>query len=154
MLLSKNLHCFGQFFKGNIIISQFEKELFSQPYLAMMLLVDTAYANLATDHHFKIEQAVLLRYRILWILFTVVEFRGHVCPKSCIYYQLTSITCMLQQEHDTLIQIDDNSTHIYCGVADQELRLRLRNIILQCLNKFQTLSHFIISVNKIIFFIL
>ncbi|KAG8271109.1 Integrator complex subunit 9 [Homalodisca vitripennis] len=40
------------------------------------------------------------------------------------------------QEHDTLIQIDDNLTHIYCGVADQELRLRLRSILLQCLNKF------------------
>uniref|UniRef100_A0A1B6MCP8 Beta-Casp domain-containing protein n=1 Tax=Graphocephala atropunctata TaxID=36148 RepID=A0A1B6MCP8_9HEMI len=40
------------------------------------------------------------------------------------------------QEHDTLIQIDDNLTHIYCAVSDQELRLRLRNILLQCLNKF------------------
>lgn len=40
------------------------------------------------------------------------------------------------QDEDTLIQVDDRSTHIYCGASDHLLRQRLRDILLQCLNKF------------------
>lgn len=36
---------------------------------------------------------------------------------------------------DTLIQVEDSSTHIFCDGGVQ-LRQRLRNILLQCLNKF------------------
>lgn len=45
--------------------------------------------------------------------------------------------CVLcfQQNEDTLIQVEDSSTHIFCE-GDEQLRLRLRNILLQCLNKF------------------
>ncbi|PNF25606.1 Integrator complex subunit 9 [Cryptotermes secundus] len=39
------------------------------------------------------------------------------------------------QNEDTLIQVEDSSTHIFCE-GDEQLRLRLRNILLQCLNKF------------------
>ncbi|KAG8234922.1 hypothetical protein J437_LFUL015330 [Ladona fulva] len=39
------------------------------------------------------------------------------------------------QNEDTLIQVEDHSTHIYCE-GDEQLRLKLRNILLQCLNKF------------------
>ncbi|PSN51028.1 Integrator complex subunit 9 [Blattella germanica] len=41
----------------------------------------------------------------------------------------------LKPNEDTLIQIEDSSTHIFCE-GDEKLRLRLRNILLQCLNKF------------------
>lgn len=40
------------------------------------------------------------------------------------------------QDHDTLIQVDDRQTHIYCDATDQQLRQKLRNILLQSLNKF------------------
>uniref|UniRef100_T1I8H8 Integrator complex subunit 9-like C-terminal domain-containing protein n=3 Tax=Rhodnius prolixus TaxID=13249 RepID=T1I8H8_RHOPR len=40
------------------------------------------------------------------------------------------------QEEDTLIQVEDKSTHIYCEAADHQLRLKLRNILMQCLNSF------------------
>lgn len=40
------------------------------------------------------------------------------------------------QEEDTLIQVEDKSTHIYCEAADTQLRLKLRNILMQCLNSF------------------
>lgn len=40
------------------------------------------------------------------------------------------------QDEDVLITVDERSTHIYCGASDQQLRLRLRNILLQCLSKF------------------
>jgi integrator complex subunit 9 len=43
---------------------------------------------------------------------------------------------LFQQEEDTLIQVDDKSTHIYCEAADRQLRLKLRNILMQCLNTF------------------
>ncbi|KAK9744744.1 Metallo-beta-lactamase superfamily [Popillia japonica] len=36
---------------------------------------------------------------------------------------------------DALIQIDDNSTHILCN-RDENLRMKLRNILMQCLKKF------------------
>ncbi|XP_071440808.1 integrator complex subunit 9 [Hetaerina americana] len=39
------------------------------------------------------------------------------------------------QNEDTLIQVEDHSTHIYCE-GEEHLRLKLRNILLQCLNKF------------------
>uniref|UniRef100_A0A1B6CJW2 Beta-Casp domain-containing protein n=1 Tax=Clastoptera arizonana TaxID=38151 RepID=A0A1B6CJW2_9HEMI len=39
------------------------------------------------------------------------------------------------QDQDSIIQVEDTSTHIYCG-GDQQLRIKLRNILLQCLNKF------------------
>nr|CAD7204164.1 unnamed protein product [Timema douglasi] len=38
-------------------------------------------------------------------------------------------------KEDVLIQVEDSSTHIICE-GDQKLRLRLRDILLQCLNKF------------------
>ncbi|XP_018344280.1 PREDICTED: integrator complex subunit 9 [Trachymyrmex septentrionalis] len=46
----------------------------------------------------------------------------------------TSTSIHLQDE-DTLIQIGDNSTHIFCN-GDQKIRKRLRSIIMQCLKRF------------------
>lgn len=46
----------------------------------------------------------------------------------------TSTSIHLQDE-DTLIQIGDNSTHIFCN-GDQKIRRRLRTIIMQCLKRF------------------
>lgn len=46
----------------------------------------------------------------------------------------TSTSIHLQDE-DTLIQIGDNSTHIFCN-GDQKIRRRLRTIIMQCLKQF------------------
>ncbi|KAL1123383.1 hypothetical protein AAG570_002465 [Ranatra chinensis] len=43
---------------------------------------------------------------------------------------------IIHLEEDTLIQVDDKSTHIYCEAADRQLRLKLRNILMQCLNSF------------------
>ncbi|KAK6619622.1 hypothetical protein RUM43_012379 [Polyplax serrata] len=39
------------------------------------------------------------------------------------------------QESDTLITVEDSQTHIICE-GDRQLRLKLRDILLQCLNKF------------------
>eukprot|EP00058_Branchiostoma_floridae_P003826 XP_002589314.1 hypothetical protein BRAFLDRAFT_217919 [Branchiostoma floridae] len=39
------------------------------------------------------------------------------------------------QSEDTLIQIEDGSTHIFCE-GNEELRIKLRNILLKCLSKF------------------
>ncbi|GAB6018889.1 hypothetical protein CHUAL_000547 [Chamberlinius hualienensis] len=39
------------------------------------------------------------------------------------------------QNEDTIIQIEDNSTHIVCN-GDEQLRKTLRNVLLQCLGKF------------------
>lgn len=39
------------------------------------------------------------------------------------------------QHEDTLIQVEDHSTHIICQ-GDSTVRTRLRDILLQCLNKF------------------
>lgn len=38
-------------------------------------------------------------------------------------------------EHDALIQIEDNCTHVLCN-SDERLRSRLRSILMHCLNKF------------------
>ncbi|XP_020706794.2 integrator complex subunit 9 isoform X4 [Athalia rosae] len=46
----------------------------------------------------------------------------------------TSTSIHLQDE-DTVIQIGDNSTHIFCN-GDQKLRKKLRAIIMQCLKRF------------------
>jgi integrator complex subunit 9 len=47
---------------------------------------------------------------------------------------LGSVTIKLQNE-DTVIQIDEKSTHIMCG-GKQSLRLKLRDILLQCIQSF------------------
>lgn len=52
------------------------------------------------------------------------------------YSLLYKFNFWLQQEEDTLIQVEDKSTHIYCEAADHQLRLKLRNILMQCLNSF------------------
>jgi len=39
------------------------------------------------------------------------------------------------QDEDALIQIEDNCTHVLCN-SDEKLRLRLRNILMQCLKQF------------------
>lgn len=41
----------------------------------------------------------------------------------------------LQQEEDALIQIEDTCTHVLCN-SNEQLRMKLRNIIMQCLKKF------------------
>lgn len=40
------------------------------------------------------------------------------------------------QDEDTLIQIDDDSTHICCASLEKGFRIKLRNILLDCLNQF------------------
>ncbi|XP_014246665.1 integrator complex subunit 9 [Cimex lectularius] len=40
------------------------------------------------------------------------------------------------QEEDTVIQIEDSNTHIYCEANDLSLRQKLRTILMQCLNSF------------------
>ncbi|CAH0380737.1 unnamed protein product [Bemisia tabaci] len=40
------------------------------------------------------------------------------------------------QNQDTVIQIDDRSTHIFCEEPDQKLRKHLRKVLSECLNKF------------------
>ncbi|KAG1663664.1 Integrator complex subunit 9 [Nymphon striatum] len=47
-------------------------------------------------------------------------------PNGCIIYL---------QNRDALIQIEENSTHIICN-SDNALRLKIRDLLLQCLNKF------------------
>ncbi|CAH1979174.1 unnamed protein product [Acanthoscelides obtectus] len=39
------------------------------------------------------------------------------------------------QAEDALIQLEDNSTHVVCN-ADEKLRTKLRNIVMQCLKEF------------------
>ncbi|XP_060530120.1 integrator complex subunit 9 [Cylas formicarius] len=39
------------------------------------------------------------------------------------------------QDEDTLIQLEDNNTHVVCN-GDEQLRTKLRNIVMQCLKKF------------------
>lgn len=46
----------------------------------------------------------------------------------------SSVTITLTGE-DTQIQIDDRNTHIVCG-GKQSLRLKLRDLLLQCVQKF------------------
>ena len=46
--------------------------------------------------------------------------------KSKIFY--------FQPSEDTLIQIEDGSTHIICG-GNEELRIKIRDTLLQCLAK-------------------
>lgn len=46
----------------------------------------------------------------------------------------TSVTITLTGE-DTKIQIDERNTHIVCG-GKQSLRLKLRDFLLQCVQKF------------------
>ena len=42
----------------------------------------------------------------------------------------------LQQNEDTLIQIEDDSTHICCASLEKGFRTKLKNILLSCLNQF------------------
>ncbi|XP_003428131.1 integrator complex subunit 9 [Nasonia vitripennis] len=49
--------------------------------------------------------------------------------------QHTPTSISIHLDEDTYIQISDNSTHIFCK-ADQKLRRKLRNIIMQCLKRF------------------
>nr|CAH7765745.1 unnamed protein product [Callosobruchus chinensis] len=39
------------------------------------------------------------------------------------------------QDEDALIQLEDNSTHVVCN-ADEKLRTKLRNVVMQCLKEF------------------
>ncbi|XP_030745893.1 integrator complex subunit 9 [Sitophilus oryzae] len=39
------------------------------------------------------------------------------------------------QDEDALIQLEDNNTHVVCN-GDEQLRTKLRNIVMQCLKKF------------------
>lgn len=43
---------------------------------------------------------------------------------------------LFQQDEDTLIQIEDDSTHICCASMEKGFRARLREILLNCLNQF------------------
>uniref|UniRef100_A0A2S2P0Y1 Integrator complex subunit 9 n=2 Tax=Schizaphis graminum TaxID=13262 RepID=A0A2S2P0Y1_SCHGA len=40
------------------------------------------------------------------------------------------------KSEDTLIQVDDKSTHIFCEKMDKNWRLKLRSIVMECLNSF------------------
>lgn len=39
------------------------------------------------------------------------------------------------QDEDALIQLEDNNTHVVCN-GDEQLRTKLRNVVMQCLKKF------------------
>lgn len=58
----------------------------------------------------------------------------HLEPIGGDEYILKLCDGVLQPKEDTIIQVECNSTHIFC--PDQVLRTKLRAIILRCLNKF------------------
>lgn len=57
-----------------------------------------------------------------------------MCLK-CYLTVLFDWMCVLQQDDNALIQLEDNSTHVVCS-GDEKLRTKLRNIVMQCLKKF------------------
>lgn len=55
--------------------------------------------------------------------------------RQILFDLIVTITFFLQPNEDTLIQIEEGSTHIICQ-GNEELRVKIRDTLLKCLASF------------------